>query len=117
MPALPFKFPRIAFPRVRTIAVSGNSMSPTYNDGDWLLFRELKVGNSSPLDYLVGKVVVIERESYPGVHFIKRIVRLENEGYWVEGDNRDSSTDSRTWGTLGAAEIVGVILLRYHRAK
>ena len=101
----------------RTIAVSGSSMSPTYNDGDWLLFVALPpVVMGKPLR-LVGKVVVIERENYPGIYFIKRVIRADKTGLWVEGDNTEASTDSRQWGSIGPTEIVGRILLRYKRRK
>ncbi|MEI6219793.1 MAG: nickel-type superoxide dismutase maturation protease [Actinomycetes bacterium] len=100
----------------RTIAVSGNSMSPTYIDGDWLLFRRLSGVEMNGAQRLVGKVVVIERESYPGILLIKRVMRADENGLWVEGDNKDASTDSRTWGLLAPREIVGRVLIRYRRS-
>jgi nickel-type superoxide dismutase maturation protease len=101
---------------LKTIAVSGSSMSPTFNDGDWLLFNQVTV-DANRLQGLVGKVVVIERESYPGIHLIKRVTKSDAGGIWVEGDNKESSSDSRQWGALTPTEIVGVVLLRYKRAK
>jgi hypothetical protein len=64
-----------------------------------------------------GRVVVIERESYPGIHFIKRLTRIDVAGVWVEGDNTEASTDSRQWGALTSEEIVGQVLLRYKRGR
>lgn len=90
-------------------------MSPTYNDGDWLLFRPLSEVKVNALRRLVGKVVVIERESYPGILLIKRLLRADESGLWVEGDNEDASTDSRAWGLLAPREIVGLVLIRYRR--
>ncbi len=101
----------------RLIAVSGNSMSPTYNDGDWLLFRSLSGIDHRSARRLQGKVVVIERESYPGIYFIKRVLRVDASGLWVEGDNQGASTDSRQWGAITPPEIVGRVLFRYKRAR
>ena len=101
----------------RVIAVSGSSMSPTYNNGDWLLFRKLRRPVARNLQYLVGKVVVVERESYPGACFIKRIIRADINGIWVEGDNKKASTDSRQWGELAPSEIVGIVFFRYRRGE
>ena len=101
----------------RAIAVSGNSMTPTYNDGDWLIFKAIRKEGVSSLQDLVRKVVVIERESYPGIHFIKRVVSADSTGVWVEGDNVEASRDSRQWGALPPEAIIGRVLLRYRRGK
>ena len=90
-------------------------MSPTYNDGDWLLFKQVMV-DANKVQGLEGKAVVIERESYPGIHFIKRVITADSSGVWVEGDSKEASTDSRQWGALTPTEIVGIVLLRYRRA-
>ena len=92
-------------------------MSPTYNDGDWLLFKALRRAATGKSQRLVGKVVVIERESYPGIHLIKRVSRADQNGFWVEGDNTEASTDSREWGSIAPTEIKGLVLLRYRRRK
>ena len=92
-------------------------MNPAYSDGDWLLiWRNNPTGEKSS-HRLVGKVVVIERESYPGVLFIKRVVRVDQAGLWVEGDNKSVSTDSRQWGAVTAPEVIGRVLLRYKRGR
>ena len=91
-------------------------MLPTYNDGDWLLFKTISPPNAKKLQHLVGKVAVVERESYPGVYLIKRVIRADSSGIWVEGDNQEASTDSRSWGAITPNEIVGVVLTRYKRA-
>ena len=108
---------RLPFRAFRTIAVSGSSMSPTFNDGDWLIFRSHRRASAKQVQHLLGKVVVIERKSYPGIHFIKRVIRADANGIWVEGDNKEASTDSRNWGALTPDEIVGVVLFRYKRAR
>lgn len=92
-------------------------MAPTYNDGDWLLFWSLNPSASRRVARLTGKVVVLERESYPGVLFIKRVIRIDGDEIWVEGDNKSASTDSRQWGALSSSEIIGRILFRYKRSN
>lgn len=92
-------------------------MQPTYNDGDWLLFKSMKQGDIAQVQAAIGKVVVIERESYPGILYIKRLIRIDSSGCWVEGDNKEGSTDSRNWGALSCEEIIGLVLARYRRDK
>ena len=106
---------------IKAIEVSGSSMSPKYEHGDWLLFRTTRYGQSKKppklhtLINLVGKVVVIERDDMPGILQIKRAIRVEESALWVEGDNKFASTDSRNWGVVRPHEIRGVVLLRYKR--
>ena len=101
--------------KIGTVKVAGNSMAPTYLNGDWLLARWLNAGlKNDQGDALLGKVVVIEREERPGIFLIKRLQKSHGGIYWVQGDN-DESTDSRTWGWIPANEIVGVVLFRYRK--
>jgi signal peptidase I len=39
-------------------------------------------------------------------------VTLTSDQYWVMGDNRPESSDSRTWGPLPREDIVGHVILR-----
>ena len=94
---------------VTTVVVAGDSMLPTYASGDWLVVTRNR--RIAP-----GQVVVIERESRPGILLIKRVLRAEGKRWWVEGDNVLASDDSRSFGAIDAAEIVGRIRFRFRRA-
>lgn len=97
-----------------TVAVAGDSMSPTFEDGDWLVVEWHKEQDESA--YLVGQILVIERESRPGIYLIKRYIRSDGDRYWVEGDN-PLSIDSREWGPVSSQEILGRVLLRIRKAN
>ena len=112
----------------KAVEVRGESMSPNYNDGDWLLFRLLpaktkaKSQTKSKANERVGKVVLIQRRSNVGEDFlqIKRVTQVHDDNdearIWVEGDNKSASTDSRNWGALDSDEVIGKLILRYRRA-
>jgi signal peptidase I len=112
----------------KAVELRGDSMSPNFNDGDWLLFRLLPANALS--GKLVGKVVLIQRHSEVGTDFlqVKRVIKLTGNSninpnigndvkFWVEGDNKSASTDSRSWGALDSTEVIGKLLFRYRRAK
>lgn len=42
---------------------------------------------------------------------IKRIIKIENKRYFVQGDNTRYSTDSREFGMIGRRDIIGKILI------
>jgi signal peptidase I len=126
MDSLPFKLPKL-FQKLgkslthlvpaTAIEIRGNSMQPTYQNGDWLIF-----GTARFPKRLMNKVIVLERESYPGILLVKRVTQiLERPSghleFWVEGDNKEESTDSRHWGAVGLSEIRGRIWLRYKRGR
>lgn len=103
--------------RFGTVKVTGASMAPTFNDGDWLLVRWFDgplLNNSG--DSLIGKVVIVEREERPGIFLVKRLQKTHGGIYWVQGDGQES-TDSRTWGWIPGNEIVGVVILRYRKNR
>ncbi len=130
--------------------VSGSSMEPTFNDGNYLLIDELSYDFRAPKR---GEVVVFKYPNDPSSYFIKRIVGLPGETviirdgkvsvrnatgievlnepyvlqndtassverelnsgeYFVMGDNRNFSFDSRNWGPVPAKNIVGVVRFR-----
>ena len=81
-------------------------MEPTLSDGDWLLV--LRGGSPRP-----GQLVVTAMPESPGLRLVKRIVRREPHGWWLEGDNTGFSTDSRSFGAVAEARIEGVVIARY----
>jgi signal peptidase I len=97
------------------VVVQGTSMEPTFHPNDWLLVRYRFLGIKQ-LNLRIGDVVVIEREQQPGILYLKRIAKIEKDSsgqqsYFVESDNK-SGTDSRTWGYLSSAEVLGKALIR-----
>jgi len=104
---------------LRRVKVAGESMSPTYDNGDVLLVKWFTgIERELPLT----SVVVIERDELPGIFFIKRIQKSHSGAYWVEGDNRDPDvenrmSDSRKWGYIPAHEIKGRVLFRIKRTS
>jgi phage repressor protein C with HTH and peptisase S24 domain len=79
-------------------------MIPTLAPGEWLLVRRRPP--AAP-----GAVVVVRR---PDRLVVKRAVRRTEDGrWWVEGDNAGASDDSRTFGPVYDADVVGEVRWRY----
>lgn len=132
--------------------VSGASMTPTFQNGQYLIVDQLSYRFTPPAH---GDVIVFKYPKDPSKYFIKRVIGIpgdtisingnvitifnkthENgvklsepyvakmtpngaeteklgEGeYFVMGDNRDNSSDSRVWGILPKDFIVGKAYLR-----
>ncbi len=128
--------------------VSGPSMEPNFNQGDYLIVDELSFRLRDPKR---GEVVVFKFPRNPSQRYIKRIIALpgeeveiaegkikingeildereylspdiQTEGavqlklrkneYFVLGDNRYASSDSRRWGVLPRENIIGRVFLR-----
>ena len=87
------------------VLVRGASMEPALRDGDMLLIRY--GARMRPAD-----VVVV---ALPGDRpvAVKRAVHLSDAGWWVEGDNAGSSTDSRELGPVPASAVLGRAVVRY----
>lgn len=138
--------------------VSGNSMVPTFKNGDFILTDKLSYRFGDPKK---GDIIVLKNPRDETQDFIKRIIatpgdslRIENfsilinsqtlpepylptdtktrsgnfltEGsevkvgpnqYFVFGDNRNHSSDSREWGAVTKEEIVGKVFFRYWPPK
>lgn len=89
--------------RVGAGVVRGRSMEPTLYDGDRLLLLH----GAAPR---VGRMAVVRLPS--GVVAVKRVVRREQEGWWVERDNRDEGVDSWSVGAVPDAAVVARVLFR-----
>ena len=100
------------------VIVEGTSMQPTYNPLDWLLVHYGFFGKKY-LFLRLGDVVVVERETQPGIFYVKRIAEISidkdaKQSYYVLSDN-EAGTDSRKWGFLSEAEIIGNVVTRIKR--
>ena len=130
--------------------VSGSSMVPTFENGEYLVIDEFSYLLRGPNR---GEVIVFRYPKDPSKFFIKRVIGLPNETlkltpsgvtaikedgtevkidesyiknqslpdqtiklgsneYFVMGDNRPESLDSRVWGPVTSNLIKGRVLLR-----
>ncbi|OGY67739.1 MAG: signal peptidase I [Candidatus Zambryskibacteria bacterium RIFCSPLOWO2_01_FULL_45_43] len=138
---------------IQPFLVSGASMEPNFNSGNYLIIDEITYSFREPKR---GEVIVFRYPENPSTFYIKRVVGLPNEKvtigkgivsvvggndaivldepylpaglktsgnisvtlsgseYFVLGDNRNYSYDSRSWGALPKENIIGVARLRLY---
>lgn len=131
--------------------VSGSSMEPTFENGEYLIVDQLSYEFDDPSRY---DVIIFHYPKDTSKFFIKRVIGLPNETvivgpdgtsvittsgeridideqfvvnhgngmggrftlgpdeYFVMGDNRPASSDSRIWGAVPRNDIVGRAFLR-----
>jgi len=103
--------------------VSGESMDPTFKDGNYLIVDEISYATREPQK---NEVIIFRYPKDPSKYFIKRIIGLPGETvevagtqiilkedeYYVLGDNRDRSLDSRVWGAVSKKNIIGRAYVR-----
>jgi len=79
------------------------------------MFPALKAGsNVLVCKYFFSKPkigdIVAARDPRDGKIIIKRVIKIENTKYHVEGDNRTASTDSRDFGLIDKNNIIGKVI-------
>ena len=89
---------------VRLLVVDGASMAPALAPGDRLLVVRLRLR--------VGDVVAL-RDPRDGRVVLKRVAAMDAAGVTVLGDNAEHSTDSRTYGPVPRAAVLGRAVYRY----
>jgi signal peptidase I len=140
---------------IQPFIVSGSSMEPTFENGQYLIVNELDYHIGNPQR---GDVIVFKYPKNTSEYFIKRVIGLPGEKvliqngkviiyntanpngftlnesylpaglyteattdqpitlgpdeYFVLGDNRPASSDSRFWGDVPSNDIVGKVVLR-----
>jgi nickel-type superoxide dismutase maturation protease len=89
---------------LRRVRIIGPSMEPALRNGEFWLST---IGRVRP-----GRVIVFREPDRPELLSIKRVIRRQGRGWWVEGDNPAASRDSRDFGPVAATEIRGVLRWR-----
>ena len=88
------------------IQITGDSMSPTYHDGEIIIGTRLYKKDNLE----VGDVVLYESPTEKGRIVIKRIDHFMNENgnlyLYFLGDNADFSYDSRYYGFVSSKNLV-----------
>lgn len=130
---------------IRFPVVNGDSMQPTYRDGDRLAVLYTKnleandiavVWSRNLEEYIVKRVVGVPGDMIAikdgrlyrnGIMLLEfyireehwkaddRTVVLQDGQYFLLGDNRNHSTDSRSFGTVPSDDIFGRVILRLQR--
>jgi phage repressor protein C with HTH and peptisase S24 domain len=90
--------------RLVPVLVRGPSMAPTLRDGDAVLARR---GGRAPRP---GDIVLGRFRSRPELLVVKRVVRPEGSGWWLQGDNEFVTDDSRAYGV---ADVDARVLFRW----
>ncbi|MDP9396079.1 MAG: peptidase S24 [Actinomycetota bacterium] len=79
-------------------------MEPALREGDHLLLRP--GGRPRP-----GRLVVVRLPGRPPA--VKRAVRRDGAGWWVERDNPREGVDSWTLGAVPDDDVLATVLVRY----
>ncbi len=81
-------------------------MIPTYREGSLVLVNRLSYLFHSPqiLD------IVVLHDPRNGGMVLKRIIKIKDSAYFVEGDNKKASTDSREFGAIPQQLIIGKVI-------
>ena len=82
-------------------------MEPALRAGDWIVVWEL----SRPPR--VGEIVLVRDPRKPENLMLKRVADVADGACTVLGDRPEDSTDSRTFGPVPLAYVLGRALFRY----
>jgi phage repressor protein C with HTH and peptisase S24 domain len=84
------------------VRVVGPSMEPVLRNGQICWARK---GGHIP-----GRIAVFIEPGRPDLIAVKRLIRHGSAGWWVEGENSEASTDSRSFGEVPDSHILGTLI-------
>lgn len=97
----------------RIIKVTGDSLAPTYLEGDYVVVTTFPF-------FLVrikpGDIIVFNHDAYG--RMIKKVVNVSEEGggFTVIGSHKDS-VDSRHFGTVPLSSVIGKVIWHISRPE
>jgi len=87
-----------------TVRIIGPSMEPGLRNGDcWVVRVGARIAP--------GDIVLAVHPLRPDLQIVKRVIRPEGSGWWIEGDNPEASDDSRAFGPVDT--VIGRLVFRY----
>lgn len=89
------------------VAVRGHSMEPALREGDWVLVLPRRRAPRR------GDVVLVRDPRERSRLLLKRVSEIGAAGISVVGDHGDHSTDSRHFGAVPLADVLGRAAFRY----
>ncbi len=78
-------------------------MYPTLKQGDTVLVNRLSYIFQNPS---IGDIALVQKQKELRV-ILKRVTEIKNDLYFLSGDNKRESTDSRAFGFVSKKEILG----------
>jgi signal peptidase I len=87
--------------------IVGDSMAPTILENQTILINRLAYVLRKPTT----NDIIALKDPRDGKILIKRITKIVNNKYFVTGDNKEHSTDSREFGMIEKSDILGKILM------
>jgi nickel-type superoxide dismutase maturation protease len=93
------------------VAIEGPSMEPTVREGDWVLVDPDGYARRPPA---AGDLVLAPDPREDDRLLIKRVASVDPDGrFLLAGDDPEHSTDSRVFGSVDPAAVVGRPWFRY----
>ena len=86
--------------------IKGHSMSPKFSEEDSVLVSSIPFMFIKPKK---GDVVVFEKFNRI---YLKRIGKIKDDKYFLVGDNKKDSLDSRRFGTVDRNQIKGKVIFK-----
>lgn len=84
--------------------VKEHSMEPFCMEWDFVVVNRMSYFFSRPK---VGQIVVLKDPKDSSRFILKRVTAVQDSFLWVEGDNKERSTDSRDFGWVRAEALLG----------
>lgn len=100
---------------IERFKIEDKSMEPTLRHGDYVLVNKLAYVFGKPAK---GDMIVLKHPKEKNKLLIKRISAVRNsDEYFVVGDNKNYSKDSRHFGSIDKDLIIGKVFVHVKRSR